>query len=278
MKILYSGTAAAEGVPAMFCSCPICKNLRENYKGYVRTRSQIIIDDVLSVDFPPEAFSHSLSQAIDLSSLRYALITHSHMDHFYAHDFILRGYKYASLECDVLEIYGNAEVSKVFSECTAREMKSEVRTHVRMNTIGAFKELKIGDFRVVTIPALHGTREEALLYYIERGGKGYLHLYDTGEISSEAIAFLAEKGAKADVVSFDCTFLDAPPVVGTRHMCIVTVAGIRERMLAAGVMSGGTRSVITHFSHNANPTPERLAAIEKEYSVTAAYDGMVIDI
>ena len=61
-------------------------------------------------------------------------------------------------------------------------------------------------------------------------------------------------------------------------MCIATVAGIRERLLAAGVMSGGTRSVITHFSHNANPTPERLAAIEKKYSVTAAYDGMVIDI
>lgn len=278
MKILYSGTAAAEGVPAMFCSCPICKNLKENYKGYVRTRSQVIIDDILSVDFPPEAFSHSLSQAIDLSSLKYALITHSHMDHFYAHDFILRGYKYASLACDVLEIYGNSEVSKVFSECTAREMKSEVLTHVRMNTIRAFEELNIGDFRVLTIPALHGTKEEALLYYIERGGNGYLHLHDTGDISSDSIDFLKSKGAKADVVTFDCTFLDAPPVVGARHMCIAKVADIRERLLSAGVMTNGTRSVITHFSHNANPTPERLAAIEKEYSVTAAYDGMIIDI
>lgn len=278
MKILYSGTAAAEGVPAMFCSCPICNNLRKNYKGYVRTRSQVIIDDIISVDFPPEAFSHSLTQAIDLSSLKYALITHSHMDHFYAHDFILRGYKYATLSCDVLDIYGNSEVAQVFSECTAREMKGEVSTHVRMNIIRAFSEFMMGDYRVLTIPAMHGTKEEALLYYVERGGKGYLHLYDTGELSDEAVEFLRDKGARADIVSFDCTFLDAPKVAGTRHMCIETVKDIERRLKSVGVIHNGTKSVITHFSHNSNPTPERLAAVEREYSVTAAYDGMVIEI
>ncbi len=278
MKILYCGTAAAEGVPAMFCSCPVCNNLRTNYPRLARTRSQVVIDGVISVDFPPEAFSHSLSYGVDLSALRYALITHSHMDHFYAHDFILRGYKYATLAADVLEIYGNAEVAAVFSECTAREMKGEVATHVRVKVVSAYSEFALGEYRILTIPAMHGTKEEALLYYIERGGKGYLHLYDTGNISDEAIAFLGARGARADVVSFDCTFLDAPEVKGTRHMCITTVKDIERRLSAAGVVNSGTRSVITHFSHNSDPTPERIMAIERGYSVTAAYDGMEIKI
>ncbi|MDE7084923.1 MAG: hypothetical protein K2O81_06730, partial [Clostridia bacterium] len=89
MKITYLGTGAAEGVPAMFCSCPFCDKLRKS--GDVRefrTRSQVLIDGDLSIDFPPEAYVHSLSYGIDLSALKYILVTHSHMDHFYAHDFI----------------------------------------------------------------------------------------------------------------------------------------------------------------------------------------------
>ena len=278
MRIKYLGTAAAEGVPAMFCKCPVCQKIKLLGGREIRTRTQVLIDGCLSVDFPPEAYSHALKFGFCCADITDILVTHSHMDHFYAHDFILRGYRYAEGFPGTLNIYGNAEVAAVFSECTRREMKPVVAPNIAVHVLQPYRRYAVGGYDVLTLPANHGKREQALLFCISRGGKGYLHLYDTGEISSDAIAFLAEKGAKADVVSFDCTFLDAPPVVGTRHMCIATVAGIRERLLAAGVMSGGTRSVITHFSHNANPTPERLAAIEKKYSVTAAYDGMVIDI
>ena len=39
-----------------------------------------------------------------------------------------------------------------------------------------------------------------------------------------------------------------------------------------------TRFIITQFSHNCNPVRTRLAAIEKRYGVTAARDGMEIEI
>lgn len=278
MKISYLGTGAAEGFPAMFCNCKYCRDIRKTHPRFARTRSQVALDDVLVIDFPPETYTHSLFGGLDLSKVRYALITHSHMDHFYAHDFILRGYKYAELEEDVLDIYGNEEVAKVFAECTAREMKATVAPHISFNVVHALSELSLGDFRVLTLPAMHGTAEEALLYYVERNGKGYLHLHDTSDLSAEAIAYLKEKGAKADAASYDCTFLEAETLEGARHMGLSRVCEVREKLQKAGIVSDGTRHVITHFSHNCNPSPEKLEGITAKYGFIAAYDGMTLEV
>lgn len=272
------GTGAAEGVPAAFCNCEICKNIRKSGEIEFRTRSQVLIDGVLSVDFPPDAYSHSLRFGVQYSALKYILITHSHMDHFYAHDFILRGYKYAQTECDAVEIFGNSEVNKVFSECTAREMKPEVAPHVIMREIKPYSVFQVGDYKVISIPAEHSRVEEALLFYIERGGKGYLHLYDTGNVSQKAIDFLVKNGAKAQLVSYDCTFGDGSGNLTARHMGISDVEIIRERLQSSGVINSDTTNVITHFSHNCNPTRANLKKIEDKHCVIAAYDGMLINI
>ena len=278
MKITFLGTGAAEGVPAMFCSCPFCKKMRAAGASEFRTRSQVLIDDDLSIDFPPEAYAHSLYFGVDLSVLQYVLVTHSHMDHFYAHDFILRGYKYATLSGESLGIYGNEEVKKVFDECTRREMKGEVLKGINVATVKPFQILNFGGYRVLSLPAQHGTMEEALLYYVEKGGKGYLHLCDTGALSDCAIDFLAQNGAHVDLITFDCTFLDAQPREGTRHMCIADNLAIKERLDKAGVTNADTKSVITHFSHNAKPSREKLSEIDKKYPVIAAYDGLTLEI
>ncbi|MGN0806344.1 MAG: MBL fold metallo-hydrolase [Candidatus Coproplasma sp.] len=278
MKITFLGTAASEGVPAMFCSCKYCQDIRKRGAEEFRTRTQVLIDGDLSIDFPPEAYIHSLNFGVDLSALKYLIVTHSHMDHFYAHDFVLRGYKYARLEEDMLSIYGNEEVAKVFGECTRRELKAEVASHVKMNVIKPYRRLLVGDYKIITLPAMHGTKEEALLYYVEKGGKGYLHLYDTGDLSDEAIDFLAKNNAKADAVAFDCTFLDAPYEKGRRHMCVEGDVDLANRLERAGITGANTVKIITHFSHNAYPVRERIEAVEKQYGLVAAYDGFSIDI
>lgn len=278
MKITFLGTGAAEGVPAMFCNCDFCKNARLAGVDQMRTRSQVLVDNALSIDFPPEAYYHSVRFGVNLSSLRYILVTHSHMDHFYAHDFILRGYKYATLGEQVLDIYGNEEVSKVFSECTKREMKPVVAPHIRVNVVSPYTEFSLGDYRILTVPAQHSAAENALLYYVEKGGKGYLHLYDTGNVTDEAIKFLKDRRAIADVAAYDCTFGNGSGNLSARHMGITDVEDVRERLRKAGVVNDKTVSVITHFSHNCNPTKENLAQLEKNYGVVAAYDGMTIEI
>ena len=121
----------------MFCNCPVCEGVRALGQAEFRTRTQVLIDGKLSVDFPPDAYFHSLKYGFNCADIRYLLVTHSHMDHFYAHDFILRGYRYGSGFDGRLEIYGNAEVCAVFSECTRREMKPSVAPNVAMNGIAA---------------------------------------------------------------------------------------------------------------------------------------------
>lgn len=278
MKITYLGTAAAEGFPAMFCDCDFCRNARLLGSSEIRTRSQVLIDDDLLIDFPPESYVHSLGGQFSLSKIKYLLVTHSHMDHFYAHDFVLRGYKYAKIQEEVLHIFGNEEVSKVFNECTAREMKEVVKPHLDVNIIGEYNCFTFGEYKVLTIPAQHSTQETALLFYIEKRGIGYLHLYDTGRISKEALLFLRDNGAKANLVSFDCTFLNVTAGEVSRHMGIEDDMTIKEQLKDLKVVNDDTKFVITHFSHNANPIRSNLKQIEKKYGVVAAYDGLQIEI
>lgn len=278
MQIKYLGTAAAEGVPAMFCKCPVCANIRALGGRELRTRTQILIDGVLSVDFPPEAYAHSLKYGFDCADINYLLVTHSHMDHFYAHDFILRGYRYGSGFSSPLQIYGNSEVSAVFSECTRREMKPVVSPNVRMNVIQPYKKYAVGGYTVLTLPANHSVTEQALLFYIQRDGRGYLHLHDTALPEDGVYAFLAKNGAHADVVSLDCTYADRTGIPRPRHMNIEDCMQVIGGLIAAGVCGEHTKYVITHFSHNCNPLTSRLKALEQKYGVIAAYDGMEISV
>lgn len=279
MQIKFLGTGAAEGVPSMFCKCAYCENIRKLGASEFRSRTQVLIDGVLSVDFPPEAYSNSLKYGHNLADLKYLLVTHSHMDHFYAHDFILRGYKYAQIPDSKLEIFGNAEVNAVFAECTAREMKPEVAPNLQMTVIKPYEVFTVGEYKVITLPAQHSKTEGALLFYIERGGKGYLHFHDTGRVCDEAFEFLAQNGAKPSFVAFDCDYVDwKTGGEVSRHMGIVDDMLMKKKMLDYGIIDENAKCVITHFSHNGNPTREHLKEIEDKYGVIAAYDGMTVDL
>ncbi len=44
MEIQYLGTAAAEGLPALFCDCETCRKARVAGGKEVRTRTQAVVD------------------------------------------------------------------------------------------------------------------------------------------------------------------------------------------------------------------------------------------
>lgn len=278
MKIRYLGTAAAEGVPAMFCNCNFCQMVRAMGPSEFRTRSQVLVDDVLSVDFPSEAFVHSLQSGVSFANLKYILFTHSHFDHCYAHDFVLHGYKYARSLEPLLSIYGNSEILKVFGECTAREMLPDVLSHIKLTQIEPYTAFYAGEYRVLTIKAKHCLNEVALLYYIEKGGKGYLHLYDTKRLEMEDFGFLKANGAHADVVSLDCTYLTNTERSNARHMGLDDDVYERDLLLSSGIADSQTKFVLTHFSHNGNPSRANVNALADKFGFIAAYDGMLLEI
>lgn len=275
MKITYLGTGAAEGIPALFCNCEFCRYAKRN--GIVRSRACVLLDGELAVDFSSDTFYHEAVLGADLSALKYLLVTHSHMDHFYAHDFILRGYKYATnISAPVLEIFGNQEVGEVFAECTKREMRSEIKETIKLHELHAFEEISFGEWKAFSLKARHSSKEP-LLYLIERAGKRYLHLTDTGVLYEENYAYLKKvcKGT-IDFITFDCTFLLKQTSVNARHMNLQENLQVLKTLKELGLATQKTKCVITHFSHNSEPTEETLREAER-YGMIAAYDGMTLE-
>lgn len=280
MKIKFLGTSAAEGIPAIFCNCEFCSMLRKR-GGKARTRTQIIIDDKISIDFPPDAYFHSIRERFDMSRISDIIVTHSHMDHFYAHDFILHGYKYSrNYVSQTITIHGNSEVMAVFKEDTRRELKDEIASSLILHEVSPFEKFSIcdGDYYISTLKARHSKTEDALLYVIEGGGKTLFHLCDTGRLFDENYEFLKNSSLVADAVIFDCTFLDTRSGEDLRHMGIEDNMIVKNRLKEIGAIREDTKFFITHFSHNSCPSDEKLKMLSRKYGVIPAYDGFEIEI
>ena len=277
MQREYLGTAAAEGFPAVFCNCAACRTARAT--GEFRTRSQVLFDRELLVDFPPDTYYHSVAHGVDLSAVSQLLITHSHTDHFYAQELVNRGGKFAyALQERDLHVYGNATVREVFEEGICREIKQSVRDHLIFHEIEPFRPFRCGGFEVCALPANHSKTENCLLYWIGKEGKGVLYLNDTGLLSEEVYRFLEQNSLRADLVSLDCTLADATEPHSGRHMNLSENVEVLGQLQSHKIVDSSVRVVITHFSHNAAPLRARMEDMASAYGFLAAYDGLTVEV
>lgn len=277
MKVRYLGTAASEGFPAVFCNCEYCQTARKT--GEFRTRSQVLIEDNLLIDFPPETYLHAVTGKIDLSAITCLLVTHSHTDHFYAQEFVNRGYKFAyGLSEKTLNIYGNKAVKEVYIEGTYREIKPEVAENIVFNQISPFYKFECSGYEIHALPACHGNKEDALVYFIKKGNKGILHLNDTGLLKEEVYSYLKDNSLQADLINFDCTLADRAEKHSGRHMNIYENLTVLENLKKCGAVKKNAKLVLTHLAHHTAPFQERMDALANKYGFIAAYDGMLLDI
>ena len=90
MKLTFLGSGAAEGMPAIFCNCEVCRESRRLGGKNLRTRSQSLINNDLLIDFPADTYSHFQRFGIEGDTIKYLIITHPHQDHFYPNDLLMR--------------------------------------------------------------------------------------------------------------------------------------------------------------------------------------------
>lgn len=276
MRLAFLGTAAAEGLPAVFCNCPACARAKERGGRDVRTRSQILIDDDTLFDFPMDTYMHMLAYKLDLSKVKRVLITHAHMDHCYPQEFCMRGGPFAhGMSESRVCVYGNATVRDMFLSDTAREMREEVRSNITLVALRPYDDVNSGDMRIVALPAKHTAGKECLVYYIHRGGTGALLLNDTGVLDKSVYERAADMGAKANIVAMDCTYGARKHGAG-RHMGLYDIVEQRELMQQAGLLAPDAQVYATHFSHNSDLDYDGLCAAAKPHGVHIAYDGLVV--
>ena len=283
MKIQYWGTAAAEGVPALFCDCDVCRSAKKFGGRRVRTRSQLLINGELLIDFGPDTFTNALKYGFDTASLTDVLITHSHADHFCPIDIAYRRRGFASvLRHDTLTVHGTEHLLEEFRSRCEAGAEENIGDVVAFNALRPFEPTRIMSYTVTALPARHGT-DEPFNYIIKDGeGKTFLLLNDTGRPLPETYDYLKNNAIRIDCVSFDCTFGNVNTLekygklVG--HMGLPDNYAVFGFLSLCGCIHADTKCIVTHFSHNGIDVDyEDMCRVAQDYGFTVSYDGMEIE-
>ncbi len=273
MKLTYLGTAAAEGFPAVFCNCKHCQEARRLKGKNIRTRSQAMINDDLLLDLPADTYSHFLQNDIDGDRIKYLLVTHSHLDHFYGDELLMRYGAFArDMRVDQLAVYCGAGVGNKIQNSGILKPGT-----VSCQVLNPFDTVTFGDYTVTALPARHHIGDNALFYIIQ-GDKTILYAHDTGYFYEEVFAFIEQHGYVFDLISLDCTNIDIPISDEGSHMGLDNIQRVVERLEKMGAVTKKTQKVINHFSHNAAPIHHKLEERVQEYGYLVSYDGMCLEV
>jgi len=273
MKLKYLGTAAAEGIPAVFCECDNCL-LAKTYGGKnIRTRSQAMIDDKILIDFPPDTYYHSLKYGIHLAAIQYCLITHTHSDHFYPQELQMRSPAFSTLkESQPLIIFGTKQVG---------EMILNVKTdkdRIIFKEVIPFETFDLEEYKITPLKAEHDPASGAVLYLISKDDKTFLYAHDTGYFGDETWRYLEDKHPFLNAVSLDCTeaFRDINYNV---HMNVDKCLSVREKLISIGCANDHTVFYLNHFSHNGKDVTYNIfCPIAEKNGFYVSYDGLEIEI
>lgn len=278
MKLRYLGTAAAEGWPGVFCNCDFCKKAKELGGKNIRSRSQSILNDDLLIDFPVDTYYHAVLNKLDLSKVKYCFVTHSHIDHFAPIDLIFRvesGFSHDIAE-PTMQLFGNENVMMRYKHFITDTAEIATPPQTELHKITAFDPIFIGDYKVTPLPANHSPKEDAFVFLIEQNGKVLLYLHDTGLLDEKVYDYLKSTGLRADLVSYDCTYVIQK--AGGGHLGFDTASVVREKLFEIGFADKNTKHVVNHFSHNGFLLHDELSAEAEKIGFLAAFDGMEIEI
>jgi len=275
MEIQYLGTAAAEGWPALFCDCEICRNARKAGGKELRTRTQAIVDGRILIDFPPDTYTHALKFSLELGKIQHLLITHSHMDHFFPVELIHRHEHFGHHAEGMLHVYGNEAVEKAFYDAV---LIDRFRVHpldeaVKFIRLEPFADFMAEGYHIIPVPADHDRRETCFIYIIEKDGKCLLYGHDTGiKLSGEAWECIFRH--TYDLISLDATM--GKKQIDGYHMGLPDDLEMCRLLKEQGCIHENTVKVINHFSHNGEMTHEELEGFATDHGMLAAYDGMKV--
>lgn len=274
MEIRYLGTAAAEGIPALFCSCKKCTRAWELGGKNLRTRSQALIGGELLIDLGPDTLANSLRFGIDLTKLQHCLVTHDHRDHFYKYDLydLRKGFSHPP-QGWVFRIYSNPEIAeqvRFFQEIPGVQLEGIC--------VEPFAPFTAGKYTVTALKARHGG-ENPYVYAISDGEKTILYAHDTDIFLEETWEYLKSSGLHFDLVSMDCTEGAMEDLNYHGHMCLGRNVRFRDLLIEAGLADEKTVFVCNHFSHNGKDAcyDDFAPQAEKEGFLTS-YDGMIVEI
>ena len=280
MHLKYYGTAAAEGIPGMFCTCPVCSESLRLGGRNIRTRSQALVDGSLLIDFPPDTYGHMLRGGLDLPSIKTMLLTHAHQDHLYAQDLENRKPGFAHVGAwnrrheEPLRIYATAKAMEYVRAADSYGL--EKRGVIEPHEIAAYEPFTVDGFIVTAMTADHSAAHGPVIYAIARDGKAMLYANDTGYFPEETWDYLAREKPRFGYVSLDCTGMIMTDY-RHGHMCLEVNSEVRDRLIYTGCADADTVFCAHHFSHNGGLAHDALVEEAAKIGFLVSYDGMEIE-
>ena len=273
MKLKYLGTAAAEGIPGMFCNCRVCRNALKIRGKEIKTRSQALLDDKLLIDFPADTYMHILNQGLDLRNIHNVIITHSHADHFYPNDFWCR---FEGIAYDIVEEPLNIYVTEAGYNEALRKLGEDMNeTRVKFHKIAPFEPFDVEDYHIIPLAADHDPSTNPVIYIIEKGGKSLLYAHDTGIFPDSTWDYLEKYNKKFELISLDCTGMAQKNLIRS-HLCLNTDKEVYDRLTEIGVCDKNTIVYVNHFSHNGMLTHKELVVEAEKYGFLVTYDSLEV--
>lgn len=278
MKLQYLGTAAAEGIPAIFCECENCKKSRALGGRNIRTRSQALVDNRLLIDFPADTYMHFLMHNLPLTKIKNCLITHSHLDHLYSDEIQMRKNGFAHLHEDPspLVFYSDKAGFDMLSEVKVKKNISD--DDILVKQIPLFEPFMVDGYTVTALRAAHDVKTTPVVYLIEKEGKTIFYSNDTSEYPDESMEYLKALQSPINLISFDCTeACNTATYVG--HLTLERCINLRKALIDIGAADKNTAFVLNHFSHNGkNVVYDEFVKIAAKHGFDVSYDGMEIEI
>lgn len=275
MNVTLLGTGACEGIPSLWCSCPLCCHAREHGGKEVRRRTSFLIGRDTMVDFGPDAKAQCEMVRLNACELKRILITHSHIDHFQTVDMMWHG------NCKrELKIFGSDSVLERLHAAFRKEKMSVESLHIIPVAAHPGKEIRDGALSILPIRAAHGDPGETALNYLLTGERGekILLLADTGWLPEESLAALEGRGADAAV--FEMSFGIRPPYSDERayHLGSNAVSELRRELVRRGALKPDAFTAVTHISHCSGVSHSELERFFAGTEIVPGFDGMVIPV
>ena len=274
MKLKFLGTAAFEGIPALFCSCQACKDARAKGGKDIRTRTQALVNDDLLIDFPCDAFAHFQTYALDFEKIKNLLITHNHSDHLVHYDLNIRlgGFAHPKDESPLHIYVGEAGYKQIETGCANALKQGRLALHL----LKAWERFECAGYSVIPIPAQHDFASSPFIFVIEKDGKSLLYANDTGVLPAETYDTLARMGVRLDYAAIDCT-MEFSKNKWWGHFKFEEVVEAVEELKKRGCLNEGCEVCINHFSHNSYHGHEFLVEQAKKYGFDVSYDGKEVE-
>lgn len=269
MKIRILGTAAAEGIPSVFCACDTCERARRLGGKDLRSRSSALFDGKHLIDLSPDFWYHMTRFGLDTVALESIFITHPHADHLSERELNYLKPWFAHGRPLPLQVYGNKTVTERVRPVLGDHLGEVGDVH----EVEPFKPVETGEHIFTPVTALHMDSDLCLNYIVQHGGRTALYACDVGEYPDDTWEFF--RSYRFDVVIPECT--SGPHGGGKHHMNFEKIFEMKKRLEEMGSFSEGMY-VLTHFSHNGGVTHDEIVAYVSSSSIQVAYDGMEIDI